>query len=159
MLDSLPQRDKICGFISGKTELLNWESSELFQFYYDTKQIKGSIDCLLDVINRYSIKRAIKIGACNIYHGCVHNMLHEKSCDILNGLYKSASFTMQAIVFIRTGKYTRCQNDLLNYLSSDEGKIVNTFLSIKNRGEHDFDKMSEALFAWSKRYIYESSLV
>ena len=33
MLDTLPNRDLICGFISGKAELLNWEASDLFQFY------------------------------------------------------------------------------------------------------------------------------
>ena len=44
MLDSLPHRELICGFLSGKKELLNWEPSDLFQFYYDTKAIKGSLD-------------------------------------------------------------------------------------------------------------------
>ena len=29
MLDTLPHREKICGFISGKSELLKWESSDL----------------------------------------------------------------------------------------------------------------------------------
>ena len=46
MLDALPHRELICGFLSGKTELLNWEASELFQFYYDTKPIQGSLDAL-----------------------------------------------------------------------------------------------------------------
>ena len=43
MLDTMPHRDLICGFISGKNEILNWEPSDLFQFYYDTKPIKGSL--------------------------------------------------------------------------------------------------------------------
>ena len=44
MLDTMPYRSLICGFISGKSELLNWDPSDLFQFYHDTKQIKGSLD-------------------------------------------------------------------------------------------------------------------
>ena len=32
MLDTLPHRDLICGFLSGKNEIMNWESSDLFQF-------------------------------------------------------------------------------------------------------------------------------
>ena len=104
MLDGLPYRELICGFLSGKDELLNWESSDLFQFYYDTTPIKGSLDEQLAVIDEASIDRAIKIGACNIYHGCVHNMLREKSDDILRELYKSASFVVQAIAFRQTGK-------------------------------------------------------
>ena len=82
MLDTLPHRELICGFVSGKDEILNWEPSDLFQFYHDTTPIKGSLDCLLPLIDDVAVERAIKIGACNIYHGCVHNMLHEKSEDI-----------------------------------------------------------------------------
>ena len=82
MLDTLPNRELICGFVSGKKELLNWEPSDLFQFYHDTTPIKGSLDELLVLIDDVAIERAIKIGACNIYHGCVHNMLHEKSDEI-----------------------------------------------------------------------------
>ena len=156
MLDTLPHRDLICGFLSGKDELLNWESSDLFQFYYDTTPIKGSLDELLAVIDEASIDRAIKIGACNIYHGCVHNMLHEKSEDILRELYKSASFVVQAIAFRQTGKYLKQQKELLRVVSSDECGIIETFLSLKSGGKVDFYLMSEALFAWSKKWITEN---
>ncbi len=50
MLDTLSNRELVCGFISGKGELLNWEASDLFQFYYDTTPIKGTLDCLLFVL-------------------------------------------------------------------------------------------------------------
>ena len=156
MLDGLPYRELICGFLSGKDELLNWESSDLFQFYYDTTPIKGSLDELLAVIDEASIDRAIKIGACNIYHGCVHNMLHEKSDDILRELYKSASFVVQAIAFRQTGKYLKQQKELLRVVSSDECGIIETFLSLKSGGKVDFNLMSEALFAWSKKWITEN---
>ena len=156
MLDGLPYRELICGFLSGKDELLNWESSDLFQFYYDTTPIKGSLDELLAVIDEASIDRAIKIGACNIYHGCVHNMLHEKSDDILRELYKSASFVVQAIAFRQTGKYLKQQKELLRVVSSDECGIIETSLSLKSGGKVDFYLMSEALFAWSKKWITEN---
>ena len=97
MLDTLPNRELICGFVSGKNELLDWEPSDLFQFCHDTTPIKGSLEEVVTVVDETAVNRAIKIGACNIYHGCVHNMLHEKSEDILKGLYKSASFVVQAI--------------------------------------------------------------
>ena len=48
MLDTLPHRELICGFLSGKDELRSWEPSDLFQFYYDTTPIKGSLDELLE---------------------------------------------------------------------------------------------------------------
>ena len=153
MLDSLPNRELICGFVSGKDELLNWDPSDLFQFYYDTAPIQGSLDELLMVIDEAAVSRAIKIGACNIYHGCVHNMLHEKSEDILRELYKSASFVVQAIAFKQTGKYIKHQKDLLGVVSTDERKIVDTFLKLKSGGAVEFGTMSEELFAWVKKWI------
>ena len=153
MLDTLPHRELICGFLSGKKEILNWEPSDLFQFYYDTKPIKGSLDELLPMIDAAAVDRAIKIGACNIYHGCVHNMLYEKSEEILRGLYKSASFAVQAICFKQTGKYVSRQKDLLEIVSSDERIIAEIFLSLNNGGRVDFDEMSEILFAWSGKWI------
>ena len=153
MLDALPHRELICGFLSGKDELLHWEPSDLFQFYYDTTPIKGSLDELLTVIDEAAIDRAIKIGACNIYHGCVHNMLHEKSEDILKGLYKSASFVVQAIVFKQTGKYIKRQSELRDVVSADERVIVDTFLTLKNGVAVEFGAMSDTLFSWSKKWI------
>ena len=153
MLDDLPHRELICGFLSGKDELLHWEPSDLFQFYYDTTPIKGSLDELLTVIDEAAIDRAIKIGACNIYHGCVHNMLHEKSEDILKGLYKSASFVVQAIVFKQTGKYIKRQSELRDVVSADERVIVDTFLSLKKGDAVEFGAMSDTLFSWSKKWI------
>ena len=157
MLDTLPHRELICGFLSGKDELLQWEPSDLFQFYYDTTPIKGSLDELLTVIDDAAVGRAIKIGACNIYHGCVHNMLHEKSEDILRGLYKSASFVVQAIVFRQTGKYVKHQKELLSLAAPDEQAIVNTFMNLKNGNTVQFGTMSEALFAWAKKQIIEGN--
>ena len=153
MLDALPHRELICGFLSGKNEILNWEPSDLFQFCYDTTAIKGSLDELLAFIDETTVNRAIKIGACNIYHGCVHNMLHEKSEIVLKGLYKSASFVVQAIAFKQTGKYIKHQKDLLGVLSTDERKIVDTFLKLKSGGAVEFGTMSEELFAWVKKWI------
>ena len=157
MLVMLPNRELICGFLSGKKEIMNWEPSDLFQFYYDTTPIKGSLDELLTVIDETAVNRAIKIGACNIYHGCVHNMLHEKSEDVLKGLYKSASFVVQAIAFKQTGKYIRLQKDLFQVVSSNEQVIVETFMNLKNGGTVDFNLMSETLFAWSKKWINETN--
>ena len=157
MLDVLPHRELICGFLSGKDEILNWESSDLFQFCYDTTPIKGSLDEVLAVVDKSAVNRAIKLGACNIFHGCVHNMLYEKNEDILRGLYKSASFVVQAIAFKQTGNYISHQKDLLQVVSSDERSIVETFLNLKIGGTVDFNSMSETLFAWSKKWIAENS--
>lgn len=153
MLDALPHRDLICGFLSGKKELLNWEPSDLFQFYHDTKPIKGSLDELPALLDADAVNRAIKLGACNIFHGCVHNMLYEKSDELLRGLYKSASFVIQALCFQQTGHYTRRQRDLMYMVSPDDRVILDTFAALKHGGAIDFHEMSATLFRWAQNRI------
>ena len=131
MIDTLPNRELICGFLSGKDELINWEPSDLFQFYYDTTPIIGSLDELITLIDRGALDRAIKIGACNIYHGCVHNMLYEKSDDIVCGLYKSASFVVQAIVFRDTGNYIKQQKNLIEVVNNETKEIIDDIIALK----------------------------
>ena len=156
MLNTLSHRELLCGFLSGKKEFMNWEPSDLFQFCHDTTPINGSLNEVLTLVDESALNRAIKIGACNIFHGCVHNMLYEKSEDILRGLYKSASFVVQAIAFKQTGNYISHQKELLQVVSSDERAIVETFLTLKNGGTVDFNLMSETLFAWSKKLISDN---
>lgn len=155
MLDTLRHRELICGFISGRNDIMNWEPSDLFQFYYDTTPLRGSLDELLSKIDTASVERAIKAGACNIFHGCVHNMLYEKNDEILKGLYKSATFVIQAIAFRETGKYFRTQKELMENISPDEKEIISTFISFKSCEKPDFKKASETLFIWAQRFISE----
>ena len=153
ILNLLPYRELACGFLSGKEELLNWEPSDLFQFYYDTVPLLGNLDELLGLLDPSVIDRAIKAGACNVYHGCVHNMLYEKSDEVLCGLYKSAVFVAQACAFKLTGRYIK-KRDELSELS--DGEIVKISSDLKNGGKVVFDEMSQKLFEWSKRLINET---
>ena len=153
MLDTLSHRELICGFVSGRQELLNWERSDLFQFYHDTRPIRGSLDELLPMLDADAVNRAIRIGACNLYHGCVHNLLHGKSEDMVRGLYKSASFVVQAICFRQTGRYVRRQSELRELVTGDDRRIVDAFLHLKSGGEVDIPGMSKQLFDWAKTWI------
>ena len=153
LLDRLPHRELSCGFLSGRAEIAAWEPSDLFQLYFDTTPIRGSLDELLPLLDDAAVDRAIRIGACSIYHGCVHNMVHGKSEEVLRGLFKAASFVAQAIGYRRTGRYCRYQKDLREILSANDQQVVDTFLELKNGGAVDFDAMSRLLFAWAGRLI------
>jgi len=153
MLDTLPHRNLICGFLAGKDELLHWDPADLFQFCYDTTPIRGSLDELLTLVDNAAVCRAIKTGACNLYHSCVHNMLHEKSEDILRTLYKAASFVVQAICFAQTGRYIRHQKELREQVSAREREILDVFLKLKCGGSVAFEEMSEFLFTWAAEWI------
>lgn len=156
MLESLPCREKICGFVSGKAELLSWESSDLFQFYYDTTPIQGSLDCLLNRIDRTAVQRAVHSGVCNIYHACVHNMVHERSIEVLTGLFKSARFVIQAICFLQTGNYCKEKRTLRNIVNTSEQQILDMESELKTNGattETQFDTYCEALLLWAQKWI------
>ena len=157
MLDTMPHRELICGFFSGREEILNWEPSDLFQFCNDTTPIKGSLDEVLAVVDESDINRAIKIGVCNVFHGWVHNMLYEKSEAVLRELYKSASFVVQAIAFRQAGRYFRRQKDLLLVVSDEERFIVETFIGLKHGEAVAFTLLSERLFVWAKKWISENN--
>ena len=152
LLDTMPRRELTCGFLSGKKELLNWEPSDLFHLYYDTLPLFGSLDEVLALIDESAIDRAIKIGACNIYHGCVHNMLYGKSENSLRGLYKSAFFVLQISAFKQTGRYIKSRNDLADF---EDSEIVRISTELKRGGKVDFEQMSEKLFAWAQKLINE----
>lgn len=154
-IETFPEKNLLCGFLSGKAELISWDAAELFQFYYDTKPIIGNLDDLLFSIDDNSIDRAIKTGACTIYHSCIHNMLYEKSYDILKSLYKSAVFVIQADCFRKTGNYISHIADLLQAADDEEYSILNTFINMKNSIAFDFTEKSELLFKWSGRLIKE----
>ena len=153
MLDSLPHRELICGFLSGKREILNWDTADLFQFCRDTTPIQGSLEAVLNLVDSDAVNRAIKMAACNLYHGCVHNMLHGKQLQTLQGLYKGASFAIQAICFQQTGRYIRHLQELMEVVSEEERVIVETFLKLKAGEPVDFDPMSETLFTWAGKWI------
>ena len=80
-------------------------------------------------------------------------MLHEKSVEILTGLYKTACFTIQAIQFEQTGKYISRLSDLSAALDGDNSEIVQTFIALKNGQKADFDAMSEKLFNWARAFL------
>lgn len=156
MLKTLPNREKVCGFISGQQELINWERSDLFQFYHDTTSIFGNIDFLLPLIGKEDIRRAVRIGACNIYHMCGHNMVHEKDAKILQALYKSASFTVQAIYYDQTGTYIKQKAELIPMLQPQEREIIQAGIMLKkqpNMAQVEFEKLSEMLFNWAAGLI------
>ena len=153
VIDRLDRRELVCGFLSGRQELLNWEPSDLFQFYYDTIPVRGSIDEILSLIDLEAIERAAKSGACNIYHACVHNMLYEKSLDILKGLYKAATFVIRAVSFTDTGEYTSDLISLAEKVCLQDRNIIYAFSKFREGRPTDFEGMSEALFSWAKKQI------
>lgn len=82
---------------------------------------------------------------------CAHNLVHEKSPDILRALYKSASFTLQAIAYLQTGQYARDKQALRALLEPEDLGILETGMTLKQTleiSEEAFQVASGALLRW-----------
>lgn len=156
MLDGLPYREKICGFISGKEELEHWAKEDLFQFCCDTLAMKGSLEELFSTVKREDINRALHTGACDIYHAACHNMLHERNADIVAELYKSAVFLLQAKFYLETGEYIKKKAELFVKLEGLDREVLYRAMQMKKqsgRMEEDSDEMTQKLLEWASDII------
>lgn len=150
VIANLPQREKICGFVGGEAELKAWDKADLFQFYHDTKAVYGDLSFLAPVFTDENIKRAVHTAACNIYHACAHNFVHERSEEILKGLFKSAAFALQAKYYLQYGAYISRKKDLLPQLTGlDYDVLAACMLPLENSLEQGM----ELLLGWSSEVI------
>ena len=124
VLDTLPNRELVCGFVSGREELFAWEKSELFQFCRDTVPIQGTLAPVLARVGRADILRAVHTGVCAVYHQCAHNLVHEKSAALLRESEKCAAFALRAIAYLRTGRYAARREELLGLLTGEDRQVL-----------------------------------
>ena len=156
IVNQMPYKEKACGFISGKKEIMGWEKSDLFQFYYDTKPLYGNIDYLLPLIKREDIKRAVKIGACNLYHACCHNFIYENKTEILAALYKSAFFILQAKYFYENNQYVGSKAGLAKKLKEKDKEILNICMGrekLSTMNATELTAYSGKIIAWSSELL------
>ena len=132
LLDRIPNRELVCGFVSGRQELAAWERSELFQFARDTRPWLGSLDEILPPVERRDIQKAVHAGACGIYHAAVHNRLHDRSVPMLGELLPRLGEEDRAVL---------------------KGRERAAALSAPEAPE--FRALCETLISWSSRLIQE----
>lgn len=146
ILDGMPDRGLACGFISGVDEIGSWDAADLFQFRMDTVPALGDLESLLPPMDPQDAERAAHIGACAVYHACVHNLVHERSAGILDSLYKQARFVLRAKVYSETGTFLRTTSDLIVNTEGTDRTIAS--------GPHgDLLVDSETLISWSSNII------
>ena len=80
-------------------------------------------------------------------------MLYERSDEILKGLYKGASFVVQAVCFRENGKYVSRMADVMELVSEQDRAVAETFMALKQGADVEFASMSEQLFLWAKNHI------
>ena len=150
----LPEREKLCGFVSGAAELASWDRGELFQFRRDTTDWYGRLVDLLPPEEPEDARRALHQGACGLYHLCCHNFLHGRDRGTVAAGYKSAVFLLQAKMYLEQGVYCRRRADLEQHLAGTDLEILQTAGALK-AGEcwEDLAALTGRLLAWCQNLI------
>lgn len=151
---ALPDRELLCGFVSGREELAAWDRADLFQFYHDTVPCFGNLEFLRPLIGPADIRRAVHRGACDIYHACCHNYLHENDEEVLYACFKSAVFVLQARYYLESGCYVSRRADLLPRLSGRDKEVMASLLGGDFVG--NFSEFSALLLEWASELIRQA---
>ena len=122
---NMPECDLACGFVGSAAVLASWPRRELFQFYNDTKSIRGDLPAI-DPFGRGDAVEAARSGASGIYHAACHAYVFEGEGgdDVLGALFKGAFFALQALHFARTGEYLGTKADLAAVLDVDDSLVL-----------------------------------
>ena len=152
IIDSLPHKEKACGFISGKNELQKWSKADMFQFYYDTKSLYGKLEDIIQPPSLDEIKQSIKISSENLYHATVHSFVHSNNyVEDLKNLYKMTFFILQAKYFVQTNNYIPTKKQLIECLNGTEKEILNICInkeSINNDNLAEIETLYCNLINW-----------
>ena len=153
---ALPHREKLCGFLSGAAELAAWDRGELFQFVMDTVPMCGDLSSIAPPVGSEDARRAVHTGSCTIYHACCHNLLYERSTELLAGLYKMAGFVLRAKVMADNG--VRCMKtaDLTPWTAGEDREILEKVMALGSGGallEKDLTSWGEKLLMWAQGLI------
>lgn len=157
IINSMPYKEKACGFISGKKEIQNWSKSDLFQFYYDTKPLYGKLSEIIAPPSQKDIERAVKSEFETIYHSASHSYLHSQNpkSDLIS-LYKMAFFLLQAKYFINKQKYIPTKNELVKLLDKADKSILEICINnteINTKRTDELDLLYSQIIKWSQNNI------
>ena len=159
LLETIPEREKVCGFFGGQAELARWDRADLFQFVHDAIPFYGDLSALTPPLGREDARRAALKGACDIYHGCVHGLLFDRDPAVLAALYKMSAFALRAKYFWQTGEYVFRTDDLKARLAPADACLLDGREAARALTDDAsaFEALSERLLLWSGDAIRELS--
>lgn len=124
----MPHADKVCGFVCGKEEIMNWPKFELFQFERDTRSYLGDLFDLTEPPDIEDIIVGTAKDASALYHECIHNYLHMPPYELSESIpaeIKKAMFILYLTAYLETGVYAADKTELRDLLAySDEDREI-----------------------------------
>ncbi len=155
IIQSMPEAQKACGFISGEKEIYNWPKHDLFQLANDTVSLYGDLNDFIPIIKRNDILDSIKISTANLYHQMNHAFVFEdKDINVLKQGYKTAFFILQAIYYAENSEYVGSKSELLLRLNSEDKEILLVNVNWKKLNvQTNKDFYFEKIINWAARHI------
>lgn len=152
IIDSMPDKDKACGFISGKYELQKWSKTDMFQFFYDTKPLYGNLEDIIQPPTIEDIKKSIKTSSETLYHAAVHSFVHSNNyIEDLQNLYKMTFFILQTKYFVKTNNYIPTKIQLWEHITGNDKEILDICInknSISNLSKEELESLYDKLITW-----------
>lgn len=153
VVQTMPDRHLLCGFVGGIDDLDTWDKADLFTFVYDTQTVYGHLSISKTTITTEHVKKFVRSTAGNIYHMTLHNYLHGKSSEMIHGLFKNVRFAVQGNVFLQQDKFISQLNELPTFTTGYDTDVIDRLISLKNNAQVDLDRDTELLLAWSKETL------
>lgn len=145
-VSDLPERDKLCGFVSGEAELAAWPHSELYQFCLDTEPVLGSLEQYAASVTERDVLESARVGLGAVYHAGVHNLIHARDEAALAELCKAAFFALRAVHRVKTGETLRTRAELAAARPEDADIICGEL-------KGTFEERSTRLIRWSSELL------
>lgn len=133
IVQSMPHREKACGFVCDIKTLRAWPGYDLFQLCYDTQALHGNLEELLPPLLKRDVIDAMRVEAANLYHACCQAYLyHADAPQMLGALYKSAFFLLRIKAYAQSGQFILTKRELPDHLEGEEKQIAQQALNPRN---------------------------
>lgn len=148
--------EKSCGFICGKSDLMNWNPLELHHLLYSTKDYYGILRELVPEYSEENIRDFVKLSVGNLYHEICHRYVHSvNNADIsrLSQNYKNVFYILQNLFYLSSGEFISTKTELLNRLDGKNYAVLKRSMDMNAGILFDFSDSFELLFKWCQEIL------
>ena len=148
ILERIGHKDKSCGFICGRDEMIRWNPLEICHLRHTTKDLYGRLADYLPEYTRRDEIGFVKLSLGNLYHELCHRYIHadrEANIRKFRGTCKGLFFLIQNLHYLESGFFAGTKAEL-EMLVSEEDRAVLGMACLPDG--FDFDGAFAVVFVW-----------
>ena len=159
ILKKIGHREKSCGFICGRDEMMRWNPLEVCQLRHTTKDVFGELKDFLPSATREDESNYVKLSLGDLYHELCHRYIHadrEKNVRAFRGTCKSVFFLIQNLHFLESGSFVVTKRDLKELVSEADRAILEL---AELPDEYDFDTAFRQIIRWCQHTFFRAAQI